>query len=709
MKVAGKILKHPALMLPLLICLIGAATAGTSIVTLFTAAVHEEETRLTQMVRSQARLMEAVAKFDATNGTVSQTDGAFDATMQQIIDAHTSLNGFGETGEFVIGRLIDGKIALLQPPRFEGDVHFKFPDFVPVPMQKALAGESGHIIAPDYKGNTVLASYEPVAILNLGLVAKIDQAEVYRPFIISSAIVAAVTVLMLALGVYASRLFSGSFAQLKQSKQRAEEYLDIAGTIMVVLDKNGTVEVINRKGCEILGYCETELVGQNWFETTIPAEEHEQIKQVFAQLISGDLAPVENFENCIIDRAGVSHMIAWHNTYIKDESGNIVGCLSAGEDVTNARETEAALRISQARFDRSQEFANIGTWDWNVQTGELYWSPRIAPLFGYAKGELETTYENFVAAIHPEDRDAVSSAVAACVEQGVEYNIEHRVVWPDGTVRWLHEKGDVVRDDAGTPLNMLGVVQDITESKGLQAQLIQSSKMATLGEMATGVAHELNQPLNVINMAIGNIHNKLDKGTADPAYLHAKLDKVRDQINRATAIIDHMRIFGRKPSNEMALLDPSKMVAGSLMLIGEQLRLAGIDVTTESEASNAFIRGHQVQIEQVLLNLLSNAQDVLKEKDSADKRIAIRIDQPDGANTVRISVTDNGGGIDDEHLTRIFEPFYTTKEIGKGTGLGLSISYGIVHEMGGAFEVHNVDDGACFTITAPCHMDEAVA
>jgi PAS domain S-box-containing protein len=132
---------------------------------------------------------------------------------------------------------------------------------------------------------------------------------------------------------------------------------------------------------------------------------------------------------------------------------------------------EQAIEVHKERLRRGQSFANIGTWDWNIRTGDLVWTERIAPLFGYAVGELETSYDNFISAIHPDDRQMVMDAVNACVERDIPYEIKHRVVWPDGTVRWLLERGDVVRDESGNPLQMLGVVQDITDIISTQQQL----------------------------------------------------------------------------------------------------------------------------------------------------------------------------------------------------------------------------------------------
>ncbi|MCW8908845.1 MAG: PAS domain S-box protein [Sedimenticola sp.] len=135
------------------------------------------------------------------------------------------------------------------------------------------------------------------------------------------------------------------------------------------------------------------------------------------------------------------------------------------------RQADSALEQCSDRLVRSQQFANIGTWDWDIGSGDLYWSERIGPLFGYPAGELETSFENFLSAVHPEDRQQVQGAIARCLEQGRPYRIEHRVVWPDGTVRWMLEQGDVQRDPRGKPLRMLGIVKDITERKEVEIEL----------------------------------------------------------------------------------------------------------------------------------------------------------------------------------------------------------------------------------------------
>jgi C4-dicarboxylate-specific signal transduction histidine kinase len=246
-------------------------------------------------------------------------------------------------------------------------------------------------------------------------------------------------------------------------------------------------------------------------------------------------------------------------------------------------------------------------------------------------------------------------------------------------------------------LNKVRVEQE-NERKEASKQLIHSSKLATLGEMATSVAHELNQPLNVIRMAAGNMRRKLSKGIIDPQYLNDKLLRIEEQTVRSAAIIDHMRMFGREATELPESIDPRAVVVNALDLVSEQLRLAGIEVMTVLAEDCGYVMGHAIQMEQVILNLLTNARDAIDDGEGMAE-IILRVFE--GDKVVHISVQDTGGGIASDILDRIFEPFYTTKEMGKGTGLGLSVSYGIVRDMEGTIIAENVDDGARFTITLP--------
>ncbi len=309
----------------------------------------------------------------------------------------------------------------------------------------------------------------------------------------------------------------------------------------------------------------------------------------------------------------------------------------------------------------------------------------------------KTDYEVF----GKEQAELFTRSDQTALESKFPIDIQEEDVQTTHGLRFLRTRKVVIRDESGNPEYILGVSEDITERKQTQAVLMQSSKMASLGEMATGVAHELNQPLNIIRMASGNILRRIKKSSLDEDYLCSKLERIDEQTQRASAIIDHMQMFGRRADFTMIILDPREIVHSVLGLIGEQLHLANIDIKLELPESCPSIEGEQIQIEQVLLNLLTNARDALQSREvGEDKRIWIRVDT-EVAGQVSIIVEDTGGGISENIKDRIFEPFFTTKEVGQGTGLGLAISYGIIREMGGSIDVLNTDLGVRFIANFP--------
>lgn len=264
-----------------------------------------------------------------------------------------------------------------------------------------------------------------------------------------------------------------------------------------------------------------------------------------------------------------------------------------------------------------------------------------------------------------------------------------------------------VFDEHGQLIEVQAVGRDNTEVRRSQQQLTQSAKMATLGEMATGLAHEINQPLNVMRMAIVNVLKRLGNGDVQVDYLTDKLNRIDAQVQRAAKVVDHMRVFGRRSEIEQQLFNPASAIEGTLSLLAEGMRGKGVDLRISETGFEVQVRGYVDQLEQVLINLMVNARDALlskREKDSSFKPwIAIYAERDE--QSVRLWVEDNGGGIDPRLLERIFEPFFTTKPIGVGTGLGLSVSYGIIDNMGGELSVRNSVEGARFCIELPIAAD----
>ena len=249
------------------------------------------------------------------------------------------------------------------------------------------------------------------------------------------------------------------------------------------------------------------------------------------------------------------------------------------------------------------------------------------------------------------------------------------------------------------------VQQREQELREKQEQLVQAGKLATLGELTTGVAHELNNPLNNIGLFIGNAIDLIELGMADPDLerILQELHNAMHQVYKATEIISHLRTFGRATSVTRELVGISQVIKRSLSLVQEQLRLRQIEVKLLLPEEEIFVMGNAIQLEQVFINLLTNARDAMVHS----TRKIITIGCTSQANGVEIRFCDTGTGIPVGLEQRIFDPFFTTKEVGAGTGLGLSITYGIIKEHQGTIVVENCpDDGALFLIQLPFNQDE---
>jgi C4-dicarboxylate-specific signal transduction histidine kinase len=241
------------------------------------------------------------------------------------------------------------------------------------------------------------------------------------------------------------------------------------------------------------------------------------------------------------------------------------------------------------------------------------------------------------------------------------------------------------------------------EVREKQAQLVQAGKLATLGELTTGVAHELNNPLNNLGLFVGNAIDLIELGHADKDHILHELYSAMQQVRKATEMITHLRTFGRAAPFTFEPVAINHIVERSLTLIHEQLRLRQITVELSLSPDEPLVLGNATQLEQVVINLLTNARDALADAERKVIAIRSRIEE----NEVVLTVRDTGSGIPEALEPRIFDPFVTTKEVGKGTGLGLSITYGIIQDHRGTISVEGrPGEGAAFRIALPLCRDE---
>lgn len=243
------------------------------------------------------------------------------------------------------------------------------------------------------------------------------------------------------------------------------------------------------------------------------------------------------------------------------------------------------------------------------------------------------------------------------------------------------------------------------ELREKQEQLVQAGKLATLGELTTGVAHELNNPLNNIGLFVGNAIDLIELGiaTSEPERVLQELHSTMQQVRKATEIISHLRTFGRAAPVNYELVHIEQVVRRSLSLMHEQLRLRQIEVHLHFPAEEVLVMGNAIQLEQVFINLLTNARDALV----SVQRKLITITCTLQGSMVEMRFADSGPGVPLEFEQRIFDPFFTTKEVGAGTGLGLSITYGIIKDHQGTIILDNhPGEGATFIIQLPFQREE---
>ena len=244
------------------------------------------------------------------------------------------------------------------------------------------------------------------------------------------------------------------------------------------------------------------------------------------------------------------------------------------------------------------------------------------------------------------------------------------------------------------------------ELRDKQEQLVQAGKLATLGELTTGVAHELNNPLNNIGLYVGNVIDRIQMGELSTESALEDLEKAMEQVRKATEIISHLRTFGRAAPVTFGAVDVDGVIERALSLMQQQLRLRAIDVELDLCPDELVVQGNPIQLEQVFINLLTNARDALEEV--PEERKKIRIASSLQREQIRIVFEDTGPGIPAEIAQRVFDPFFTTKEVGTGTGLGLSITYSIVKEHGGEISLSRTPGGgATFTAELPVFGGEA--
>lgn len=399
------------------------------------------------------------------------------------------------------------------------------------------------------------------------------------------------------------------------------------------------------------------------------------------------------------DHLGRYHWILDEARLLRDDLGQPVEAVGLWLDVSEATEAAERVRQSEERYRALVEDSPAMICRYRPDLELLFGNHPLAEQLECAPQQL--TGMNLGQWLSDSQHAAFLQRLARLTPEQPLASAEICLQLPGCRTAWWVWAERGLFDEQGQLQEVQAVGRDNTEVRHSQQQLLQGAKMATLGELATGLVHEINQPLSTMRLALVNTLKRLESGEVDAEYVTGKLQRIDAQVERVAHLVEHLRTYGRRSEVEQHVFAAWVAVQGALGLLAEGLGGKGVALHIEEPDQCPEVLGHEDQLEQVLINLLVNARDALLERRIARPRISVSQRIEDGQ--LCLLVEDNGGGIDPRLLERIFEPFFTTKPAGMGTGLGLSVSHSIVEAMGGRLEAHNCNEGACLRVWLPLY------
>lgn len=373
------------------------------------------------------------------------------------------------------------------------------------------------------------------------------------------------------------------------------------------------------------------------------------------------------------------------------------------------QEVERRQRV-QERLELAQQAGKIGSFEWNIQSNTITWTAELEALYGVATGTFAGRYDDWIHCLHPDDRLATEEALWKAVQNSKGLDTEFRIVWPNGDIHWIAAKSSVFYDAADKPQRMIGVHIDITDKKQLEAQFLRAQRLESLGTLASGIAHDLNNILTPILAVVQLLPLKLPTLNEQTRQL---LSIIETSTQRGSEMVKQILSFARGVEGKRVSLQMHHLLLEIRQMLQQTLPKS-ITIQADIPADLWLVSADATQLHQVLMNLCVNARDAMPnggtlqltaENVWVDEQYArLHFDANPGAYVV-VTVSDTGMGISPNILHRIFDPFFTTKEVGKGTGLGLSAVLGIVKSHEGFIDVQSeLDQGSQFKIFLPAHQ-----
>jgi len=464
-----------------------------------------------------------------------------------------------------------------------------------------------------------------------------------------------------------------------------------------IADPDYRYTFVNRRLSELLGYRPGQLIGMTVFDFM---DEAGQIAQRIRIEQRREGKPASG-ELGLRRKDGSEVWVLFESHSIFDH-GRFHGVLSMMMDISDRRRMEARLRHSESQLSEAQEVAHLGSWEIDLATQAVTRSQQYKRMLGLPLDEAESPSAQVHDRIHPEDRDRAVQDLERSIRERTPWTCDYRLV-VGGRVRLVHSRGAVVLDAAGLATRMVGTVQDVTEKKEAEARIMLADRLVSVGTLALGVAHEINNPLASItanlDMMAEGIRQLPGPGTAAVRDLEEMTVEAREGAERVRKIVRGLKTFSRGDEAQPVALDLKRVLEVAINMAFNTIRQRARLVKDYGDAP--AVVADEGRLGQVFINLLVNAAQSFPEGQVERNEIRV-VTRTLADGRALVEVRDTGAGIPADVIDRIFDPFFTTRAVGVGTGLGLSICHGIVTSLGGELTAQSDGHkGSVFRVVLP--------
>jgi PAS domain S-box-containing protein len=497
--------------------------------------------------------------------------------------------------------------------------------------------------------------------------------------------------------------------------------LETIPAVVVSALPDGSVDFVSQSWLDYTGLAREQWLGSGWMKVTHPEDLDRAVNKWQAALAGGE--PVE-VETRLRRADGKYRWFLGRSVPLRDEKGKIVKWYSTITDIDDRKGVEEKLRQSEAYLHEAERLGHMGSHAHDLSSRITFASPELLRIFGHVPDPdgppqgmlIEVRDRNaFLGRIHPEDRHSFDEMDNRGKSAKTDYEMDYRIVLPDGSIRHCHTVCHPVFDRSGNVVEYIGTTMDVTERNGAEESLRRAkealahiTRVTTMGELTASIAHEVNQPLTAIINNANACLSLLPNDAPNLEEVREALTEIIDDADRASAVIARVRLLARNTPSEKTNVDLRDVITDVLGLTRHDSAVRRIVIRAELPEALPAVLGDRVQLQQVLLNLVVNGMDAMSAIDESKRVLIICVCQEtrNGKPEALLIVRDAGTGLKPEQLDRLFKAFYTTKP--QGMGLGLAISRSIIEAHGGRLWAEpNQGPGATFLFSLPAAGEAA--